>query len=136
MKAIISKTKYVEAIGRRKEAVARVRLTKGDGRLLINNQKLENYFGDILGIEDLILAPLILTKSEKEFDISAQVRGGGKKAQAEAARLGIARALLKIDESLKPTLRKAGFLTRDPRQKERKKFGLKGARRAPQWSKR
>ncbi|MCD6195138.1 30S ribosomal protein S9 [bacterium] len=132
----VTKTRYVEAIGRRKEATARVRFTKGNGRFLVNLQKVESFFNDIFAAKNLMLAPLVLVKMEDKFDISAKVRGGGKKAQIEAIRLGIARALVKIDESLKPTLRKAGFLTRDPREKERKKYGLKRARRAPQWSKR
>ncbi len=132
----VTKTKYVEGIGRRKEATARVRLFKGTGRFLVNSQKVENYFYDIFAAKNLMLAPLTLVKMEDQFDISAKVKGGGKRAQIDAIRLGIARALVKIDESLKPTLRKAGFLTRDPREKERKKYGLKRARRAPQWSKR
>lgn len=132
----ITKTRYIEAVGRRKEATARVRLTKGAGRFLVNSQKVENFFSDIFAAKSLLSAPLTLVKMEEKLDISAKVKGGGKKAQVEAIRLGIARALVKIDESLKPTLRKAGFLTRDPREKERKKYGLKRARRAPQWSKR
>jgi len=128
--------KYYEGIGRRKEASARVRLFDGKGEILVNNKSLEKYFKEFLGIKELIFAPLVLTKLENKFDISVKVRGGGKKSQAEAIVLGIARALAKIEKNLRPTLRKAGFLTRDPREKERKKYGLKRARRAPQWSKR
>ena len=135
-KAKVTKTRYVEGIGRRKEATARVRLFKGTGRFLINSQKAENYFSDIFAAKNWMLAPLTLVKMEDRFDISVKVKGGGKRAQIDAVKLGIARALVKIDESLRPTLRKAGFLTRDPREKERKKYGLKRARRAPQWSKR
>jgi small subunit ribosomal protein S9 len=135
-KVIVSKTRYVEGVGRRKEVTARVRLYKGTGRILINNQKPENYFSDIIHADKMIIAPLILTSQEGAYDIFVKLYGGGKRSQVDAIKLGIGRALLKIDETLKPTLRKNGFLTRDPRQKERKKPGLKGARKAPQWSKR
>ncbi|MCD6156253.1 MAG: 30S ribosomal protein S9 [Candidatus Atribacteria bacterium] len=135
-KAVVTKTRYVEGIGRRKEATARVRLFKGTGRFLVNGQKAETYFYDVYSAKKLMLVPLTLVNKEGEFDITVKVRGGGKKAQIEAIRLGIARALVKIEPDLRPTLRKAGLLTRDARVKERKKYGLKGARRAPQWSKR
>jgi len=135
-KSLISKTRYLEGIGRRKESVARVRLYKGTGRFLVNNQKLDHYFAGVLKSEEILNAPLVLTNSKDKFDIFVKVYGSGKRAQVDAVLLGLGRALLKNDESLKPTLRKNGFLTRDPREKERKKFGLKGARRAPQWSKR
>jgi len=135
-KVIVSKTRYVEGVGRRKEVTARVRLFKGTGRILVNNKKPEVYFSDIIGAPKMLVAPLILTNNEGKFDIFAKLYGGGKRAQVDAIKLGIGRALLKIDETLKPTLRKNGFLTRDPREKERQKPGLKGARKAPQWSKR
>jgi len=135
METKISQKKYIEGLGRRKRSSARVRLFKGDGKIMVNNLKLEDYF-EFAGAYDLIMAPLKITNLENKFDISVYVKGGGKKAQAEAIRLGIARALLKSDPSLRATLRKEGFLTRDPREKERKKYGLKRARRAPQWSKR
>jgi len=123
------KTIYFGAIGRRKRAVARVRLVKGTGQITVNAKPLADPFG-------VITEPLKLANVLGSYDVLAKVQGGGVEAQKEAVRLGIARALLKLDEKLRPTLRKAGFLTRDPREKERKKPGLKRARRAPQWSKR
>ena len=121
--------KYFAAIGRRKRAVARVRLTKGTGQLTINTKPFADPFG-------LITEPLKLANVLGAYDINAKVQGGGAEARKEAVRLGIARALLVLDATLRPTLRQAGMLTRDPRDKERKKPGLKRARRAPQWSKR
>ncbi|MDD3773945.1 MAG: 30S ribosomal protein S9 [Patescibacteria group bacterium] len=132
----MSKTRYIEGIGRRKEVVARVRLFKGTGRFLINNQKAENYFSDVIKSKEILNMPFVMTANVDKFDVFVKVYGGGKNAQVDAIILGLGRALLKMDETLKPTLRKNGFLTRDPRQKERKKPGLKGARKAPQWSKR
>lgn len=122
-------TKYFGAIGRRKRAVARVRLIKGTGQITVNAKPLADPFG-------VITDPLKLANVLGAYDVVARVQGGGFEAQKGAIRLGIARALLKLDDKLRPTLRKAGFLTRDPREKERKKPGLKRARRAPQWSKR
>lgn len=136
VKTTISKTRYIEGIGRRKEVVARVRLFKGTGRFLINNQKAENYFSDVIKSKEILNMPFVMTANVDKFDVFVKVYGGGKNAQVDAIILGLGRALLKMDETLKPTLRKNGFLTRDPRQKERKKPGLKGARKAPQWSKR
>jgi small subunit ribosomal protein S9 len=136
IKTMISKTRYIEGIGRRKEVTARVRLFKGTGRFLVNNQKAENYFSDIIKSTEIMTAPFVIVAMVDNFDVFVKLYGGGKRAQIDAIILGIGRALLKMDETLKPTLRKNGFLTRDPRQKERKKFGLKGARKAPQWSKR
>jgi small subunit ribosomal protein S9 len=127
---------YYEAVGRRKTAIARVRFSpKGDGGFSVNEKTLEQYFLDF-DLQRIIKE--ILTKAEisDKFSISARVRGGGIHAQAEAIRHGIARTLVMFDAELRKKLKKSGFLTRDPRMRERKKFGLKRARRAPQWSKR
>ncbi len=121
--------------GRRKKSVARVRLVPGDGKIIINNRELDDYFG-LETLKVIVRQPLELTDTLGKFNIIANVHGGGFTGQAGAIRHGISRALLKADEELKPALKKAGFLTRDPRMKERKKYGLKGARRAPQFSKR
>ncbi len=129
------KNEYIECIGRRKEAVARVRFYKGEPKILINDLPLDKYF-PIRENQEKVLAPLKLTDMENKYFISVKVKGGGTTGQAEAIRLGISRCLLKINEKLKEKLRKAGFLTRDARVVERKKFGLKKARRAPQWQKR
>jgi small subunit ribosomal protein S9 len=107
----------------------------GEGKVLINKRPLTEYFGKKT-LEMVVKQPLVLTKTEGRFDIMATVKGGGVTGQAGAVRLGIARALLKADGEMRPSLKAAGFLTRDPRMKERKKYGLKGARRAPQFSKR
>ena len=129
-------TKYIEGIGRRKEAVARVRIMEDKkGTFVINDKDLQDYFS----LDELkAAAKQSLTSSEKEkdFSVSVHVSGGGIRAQAEAIRLGIARALVKHDEELRTSLKKEGFLKRDPRAKERRKFGLKKARKASQWSKR
>ena len=121
--------------GRRKTSIARVRLVPGKGQILINNLSLEEYFGKKT-LEMIAKQPLVLTNTEGRFDVIAKVEGGGITGQAGAVRLGISRALLKVDSEMRPALKRAGFLTRDPRMKERKKYGLKGARRAPQFSKR
>lgn len=121
--------------GRRKTSIARVRLVPGEGKVFINSRPLAEYFGKKT-LEMIARQPLVLTHTEGRFDVLAKVEGGGITGQAGAIRLGIARALLKADLALRPVLKKAGFLTRDPRMKERKKYGLKGARRAPQYSKR
>ncbi|HHY06203.1 MAG TPA: 30S ribosomal protein S9 [Clostridia bacterium] len=121
--------------GRRKTSVARVRLVPGKGDIIVNNQSLEEYFGKKT-LETLVQEPLVITNTEGRFDVLAKVEGGGYTGQAGAIRLGIARALLEVDQELRPILKRAGFLTRDPRMKEREKYGLKGARRAPQYSKR
>ncbi|HNX10916.1 MAG TPA: 30S ribosomal protein S9 [bacterium] len=127
--------KYIAAIGRRKTATARVRLyLEGKGGVVVNNQKPTKYFSEDQA--NLITQPLKLTGQNRNLSVSAVVHGGGKNGQAEAIRLGVARALLKIDENLKPALKAADYLTRDPREVERKKPGLRKARRAPQWSKR
>jgi small subunit ribosomal protein S9 len=121
--------------GRRKKSVARVRLVPGDGKVMINDRNLDEYFG--LETRKVICKqPLVLTEADGKFDVLVKVIGGGFTGQAGAIRHGIARALLKADEELRPVLKKAGFLTRDPRMKERKKYGLKKARKAPQFSKR
>lgn len=121
--------------GRRKTSIARVRLVPGKGKVVVNDRPLDEFFGKKT-LEMIARQPLVLTKSEGRFDVIAKVHGGGITGQAGAIRLGIARALLKADPEIKPTLKRAGFLTRDPRMKERKKYGLKKARRAPQFSKR
>ena len=121
--------------GRRKSSVARVYLVPGNGKITINKRDIDEYFGlDTLKL--IVRQPLALTGTAEKFDIVCKVAGGGVTGQAGAIRHGLARALLQFDENLRPTLKKAGFLTRDPRMKERKKYGLKGARRAPQFSKR
>ena len=128
--------KYHYGLGRRKTAVAQVRLYKGNGRIVINGRDEKDYFGGLTALIKKIHAPLNITGNKNKFDVSIKVKGGGVSSQADAILLGIARALVKMDEELKATLRKAGFLTRDPRMKERKKPGLKRARKAPQFSKR
>ena len=126
---------YFYGTGRRKSSVARVRLYPGSGNITINDRTIDDYFGlDTLKL--LVRQPLVLTETSAKFDIVCNVDGGGVSGQAGAIRHGISRALLKYDETLRITLKKAGFLTRDPRMVERKKYGLKKARRAPQFSKR
>ena len=120
--------------GRRKSSVARVRLVKGTGKVVVNNKPLEEYFGD--GFMRLTVNQPFALLDVNTFDALVNVNGGGLTGQAGAIRHGIARALVKEDANFKAELKKAGFLTRDPRMKERKKYGLKGARRAPQFSKR
>ena len=127
-------TKY-KAIGRRKEAIARVRLIPGSGKIVINKRELSKYF--IRETDRIIIRqPLEVTNNLTKFDVYAVVRGGGLAGQAGAVRLGIARAISLVDISLKDILRKSRFLTRDPRMKERKKYGRKGARKRFQWTKR
>ena len=126
---------YFYGTGRRKKSVARVRLYPGTGVVTINGRDIDDYFG--LGTLKLIVnQPFGVTETVGKFDVVVNVNGGGFSGQAGAIRHGVARALLSADETYKPLLKKAGFLTRDPRMKERKKYGLKGARRAPQFSKR
>ena len=122
-------------IGRRKTSVARVRLVPGEGNVIINNRELKDYFG-LKTLELIIKQPLNLTETIGKYDVLAKVEGGGPSGQAGAIRHGIARALLKVDIEYRPALKKAGFLTRDPREKERRKYGLKKARKASQFSKR
>ena len=124
------------AVGRRKKAIARVRLIPGEGNITINKRSLDEYFG-LETLKTVVRQPLTLTETLGRFDVVVSVAGGGYTGQAGAIRHGIARALLQFNsEELRPQLKKAGFLTRDPRMKERKKYGLKAARRAPQFSKR
>jgi small subunit ribosomal protein S9 len=127
---------YYEGVGRRKMATARVRLFPGgDGTVVVNERPLDEYFARDAAIVHLV-EPFKVTDTENRFNVSVNVKGGGISGQAGAIRLGIARALLKADPDLRPILRKGGFLTRDARTKERKKPGLKGARKAPQYTKR
>jgi len=121
--------------GRRKNAVARVFLVPGEGRVIINNRPVSEYFGRRT-LEMIVRQPMELTGVASRFDIQAKVLGGGISGQAGAIKLGIARALIQADPNLRIPLKRAGFLTRDPRMKERRKYGLKKARRAPQYSKR
>ena len=130
----MAKVQYM-GTGRRKKSVARVRLVPGNGNVVVNKRDIENYFG-LETLRVIVNQPLVLTGSKDKFDVLVNVHGGGFTGQAGAIRHGIARALVKSDEALKSELKKAGFLTRDPRMKERKKYGLKKARRAPQFSKR
>ena len=123
------------AVGRRKKAIARVRLIPGEGNIIINKRSVEEYFG-YETLKTVVRQPLTLTDTLGKFDVIVNCKGGGFTGQAGAIRHGIARALVKADIELKPAIKKAGFLTRDPRMKERKKYGLKAARRAPQFSKR
>ncbi len=122
------------AVGRRKKAIARVRLVPGSGNIVINKREIDYYFG-LETLKMTVRQPLVLTKTTG-FDVLVNVNGGGLTGQSGAIRHGISRALIKANPELRPELKKAGFLTRDPRMKERKKYGLKGARRAPQFSKR
>ena len=123
------------AVGRRKSAVARVRLVPGEGKILVNKRDIEDYFG-LETLKMTVRQPMTLTNVGGSFDVLVNVRGGGLTGQAGAIRHGISRALCKADPEMRGTLKKAGLLTRDPRMKERKKYGLKAARRAPQFSKR
>ena len=121
--------------GRRKTSVARVYLMPGTGKITINKRDIDEYLG-LETLKVIVRQPLVATDNVDKFDVKVTVRGGGYTGQAGAIRHGIARALLQVDTDFRPTLKKAGFLTRDPRMKERKKYGLKAARRAPQFSKR
>ncbi|MCI5958317.1 MAG: 30S ribosomal protein S9 [Lachnospiraceae bacterium] len=121
--------------GRRKKSIARVYLTPGKGNIVINKRSIDEYFG-LETLKVIVRQPLVATETADKFDILVNVKGGGYTGQAGAIRHGIARALLTVDADYRPTLKKAGYLTRDPRMKERKKYGLKAARRAPQFSKR
>jgi len=130
----MSKVQYW-GTGRRKKAVARVRLVPGDGTIIINDRSFEEYFPNKTS-RLIVQQPLELTAMGGRFNVICRVHGGGVNGQAGAVRLGIARALVKTNPEVQPVLRKAGFLTRDPRMKKRKKYGLHGARKAPQYSKR
>ena len=130
----MANTKYY-GTGRRKSSVARVYLVPGTGKITINKRDMDEYFG-LETLKGVVRQPLTATETADKFDVLVNVRGGGYTGQAGAIRHGIARALLNVDADYRPVLKKAGFLTRDPRMKERKKYGLKAARRAPQFSKR
>ncbi|MBE6836614.1 MAG: 30S ribosomal protein S9 [Ruminococcus sp.] len=130
-----SKKPYFYGTGRRKHSVARVRVYQGTGKITINGRDIDDYFG-LETLKLIVRQPLALTNTVENFDIVCTVAGGGVTGQAGAIRHGISRALLQFNAELRPELKKAGFLTRDPRMKERKKYGLKAARRAPQFSKR
>ena len=126
---------YFYGTGRRKKSVARVRLVPGNGKITINGRDIDNYFG-LETMKLVVNQPFGVTNTVGKFDIICTVQGGGFSGQAGAIRHGVAKALLQSDAELRTALKKAGFLTRDPRMKERKKYGLKAARRAPQFSKR
>ena len=126
---------YFYGTGRRKHSVARVRVYNGTGKVTINGRDMNDYFG-LETLKLLVNSPLVLTENEGKFDVVVNVVGGGCSGQAGAIRHGLSRALLQFNPELRPVLKKAGFLTRDPRMLERKKYGLKAARRAPQFSKR
>ena len=126
---------YFYGTGRRKESVARVRVYAGTGKVTINDRDIDDYFG-LETLKRIVRQPLALTETTEKFDIVCRVSGGGVTGQAGAIRHGVARALLQVNPEFRAALKAAGFLTRDPRMKERKKYGLKAARRAPQFSKR
>ena len=126
---------YFYGTGRRKKSVARVRIFAGNGNITINKRTIDEYFG-LETLKVIVRQPLVATETVDKFDVMVNVHGGGFTGQAGAIRHGIARALLQSEDDVRPILKKAGLLTRDPRMKERKKYGLKGARRAPQFSKR
>jgi small subunit ribosomal protein S9 len=131
---IVAKLQFL-GTGRRKSSIARVIVSPGDGKIIVNKKPLDDYFGgDILIM--LVKSPLVLSQTIAKYDVSVNVKGGGFTGQAGAIRHGISRALIKAEPELRGVLKKAGFLTRDSRMKERKKYGLKAARRAPQFSKR
>ena len=131
----MAKTEKYYGTGRRKKSIARVYLVPGKGDVKINKRSMDEYFG-LETLKVIVRQPLTATETADKFDGIVNVRGGGYTGQAGAIRHGIARALLQVDADYRPVLKKAGFLTRDPRMKERKKYGLKAARRAPQFSKR
>ena len=128
-------TRPVQTVGRRKEAIVRVRLLPGTGQFTLNGRTLEGYFPNKVH-QQLIREPLVTLEKAEQYDVIALLKGGGVTGQAGALRLAIARALIEVEADDRPALKKAGFLTRDPRAKERKKYGLKKARKAPQYSKR
>ena len=131
----MAKTANYYGTGRRKSSVARVYLVPGTGKITINKRDIDDYFG-LETLKLIVRQPLVATETADKYDVKVNVVGGGFTGQAGAIRQGISRALLEVDGDYRPVLKKAGFLTRDPRMKERKKYGLKGARRAPQFSKR
>ena len=131
----MAKSAKLYGTGRRKKSIARVYLVPGKGNITINKRSIDEYFG-LETLKVIVRQPLAATETVDKYDVLVNVRGGGYTGQAGAIRHGIARALLQVDADFRPVLKKAGFLTRDPRMKERKKYGLKSARRAPQFSKR
>ena len=131
----MAKSEKYYGTGRRKKSIARVYLMPGKGNVTINKRNMDDYFG-LETLKVIVRQPLVATENVEKFDVLVNVKGGGYTGQAGAIRHGIARALLQVDADYRPVLKKAGFLTRDPRMKERKKYGLKAARRAPQFSKR
>ena len=131
----MAKSERYYGTGRRKSSVARVYITPGKGKITINKRDIDDYFG-LETLKMVVRQPLVATETEGKFDITVTVKGGGVAGQAGAIRHGLSRALLEADADYRPLLKKEGFLTRDPRMKERKKYGLKAARRAPQFSKR
>ena len=131
----MAKTAQFYGTGRRKKSIARVYLVPGTGNITINKRSLDEYFG-LETLKVIVRQPLAATETVDKYDVKVNVKGGGYTGQAGAIRHGIARALLQVDADFRPVLKKAGYLTRDPRMKERKKYGLKAARRAPQFSKR
>ena len=131
----MAKTEKYYGTGRRKKSIARIYLVPGKGDVTINKRGMDEYFG-LETLKVIVRQPLVATEMNEKLDVIVNVRGGGYTGQAGAIRHGIARALLQVDGDFRPVLKKAGFLTRDPRMKERKKYGLKAARRAPQFSKR
>lgn len=131
-----NKAAYFYGTGRRKSAIARVRLYPGNGQVVVNSKSVEEYFGARTAYHKMVSSPLDLTESAGKFNVTVKVLGGGVTGQAGAVRHGLARALVQSDPALRPALKKAGFLARDPRVKERKKPGLKRARKAPQYTKR
>lgn len=132
----MAKDQYFYGLGRRKSATARVRLQSGKGKIVINDKPAEEYFAESKYLLRKLEEPFAVLQQENKFDISVRVSGGGHIGQAEAIRLGVSKALVELDENLKGTLKKADLLSRDPREKERKKFGLKGARKQRQFTKR
>ncbi|MBR1860769.1 MAG: 30S ribosomal protein S9 [Lachnospiraceae bacterium] len=131
----MAKSERYYGTGRRKSSVARVYITAGKGKISINKREIDEYFG-LETLKMVVRQPLVVTENDGKFDVTVTVRGGGTTGQAGAIRHGLSRALLEADADYRPVLKKEGFLTRDPRMKERKKYGLKAARRAPQFSKR
>ncbi len=131
----MAKTEKYYGTGRRKKSIARVYLVPGKGEVIINKRSMDDYFG-LETLKVIVRQPMALTETTEKYDVLVNVKGGGYTGQAGAIRHGISRALLQVDADYRPVLKKAGFLTRDSRMKERKKYGLKAARRAPQFSKR
>jgi small subunit ribosomal protein S9 len=132
----MAKDSYFYALGRRKSATARVRVMSGKGNVTVNDKPAAEYFADNKALLKKLDEPFTLLENKSKFDVTVRVTGGGHNGQIEAIRLGVAKALTEIDENVKGTLKKAGLLSRDPREKERKKFGLKGARKQRQFTKR